>query len=128
MLLDAMVGIGFVGVALGVRRAPLAMRVWWGMVGATWWLGGIESFRLVHQGVLIGALASVPSGRSRSLRQYVTLGIGAVVATGLFGQAGAAVGFLATAGTGGRRGVFVRLVSKEMGERLTPSTTRSVRD
>ena len=110
MLLDAMVVIGFVGVAFSVRRAPHAMRVWWAMVGATWWLGGIESFRLVHQGVLIGALASVPSGRSRTLRQSVTLGIGAVVATGFFGQGGAAAGFLATAGIGGRRGVFVRLV------------------
>lgn len=115
MLLDALVGFGFVGVSLALRGAPPAMRVWWAMVGTTWWLGDLALVRLVHQGMLIGALGSFPAGRSRTLGQKVTLGIGAVVAPGFLGQAGAAAGFLATAGIGLRRGVFVRLAAALVG-------------
>ncbi len=43
MILDAVVGIGFVEVALALRSAPLAMPLCWAMVGATWWLGGLPS-------------------------------------------------------------------------------------
>jgi signal transduction histidine kinase len=109
LLLDALVGIGFLGVALASRKASLWMRGWWAMVAVAWWLGDIAAFRLLHQGVLIGALASFPTGRLRTLGQYVALGAGAVIATGYLGQGWAAVGFLATAAVGARRVSFAQL-------------------
>ena len=108
MLLDAAVGLGFVVIALVLSRAPFAMRVWWAAVGAAWWLGDIEPFRLVHQGVLVGALVCYPTGRPRGRGHTVLLGIGGVMAFGPLGQAGSAVGFLMTAALGGRGLIFAR--------------------
>lgn len=113
--LDALVGFGFVGVALALRGTPLAMRLLWALVGVTWWLGDVPLVRLLHQGVLIAALGGFPTGRPRAMGQYATVGIGAVVAPGFFGQAGAAVGFLAAAAIGVRRGAFVRLGAAVVG-------------
>ena len=68
MLLDAAVGLGFVVIALVLTSAPFTMRMWWAAVGVAWWSGDTEPFRLVHQGVLVGAFVlpdrSTPGPRS----------------------------------------------------------------
>jgi signal transduction histidine kinase len=115
VLLDAAVGLGFVVVALVLVRAPIALRVWWAAVGAAWWLGGMEPFRLVHQGVLVGALVCYPTGRPRGRGQSVLLGIGGLMALGPLGQAGSAVGFLMTAALGTRGLIFARLAAFMLG-------------
>lgn len=115
MLLDAAVGFGFLVVALGHGKAPAAMRWWWASVGIAWWLGGLEPLRLVHQGVLIAALAVFPTGRARSASQLLALGIGAVAATGLLGQPGAAAGFLVTAEISRRRAAFASVAAAVVG-------------
>jgi signal transduction histidine kinase len=95
--LDASVGIGFVAVALLLRRAPLVMRLWWAAMSGAWWLGNLSELRVVHQGVLVAALACFPTGRPETMPQRAMLGVGALAASGLTGQAGAAIAFLATA-------------------------------
>ena len=115
MLLDAAVGLGFVVIALVLTSAPFAMRVWWAAVGAAWWFGDIEPFRLVHQGVLVGALVCYPTGRPRGRGQSVLLGIGGLMALGPLGQAGSAAGFLMTAALGSRGLIFARLTAFMLG-------------
>lgn len=115
MLLDILCGLAFLGGGLVTRRTPMAMRAWWVLTGVAWWLGDFAPLRLVHQGVLLGALAVFPVGRPRSVGQYAALGIGALVATGCVGQVGSAVGFLVTAAIVGRRRAFTRLAAGVVG-------------
>ncbi|MBF4763391.1 hypothetical protein ISU07_09665 [Nocardioides islandensis] len=120
-LLDVMVGVGFVAVAAATTRTPAALRCWWAAVGVAWWLGDLEPLRLLHQGVLVGALALYPTGRPRSRTHLALLVVGGAMATGLLGQAGAAVGFLAVAAFAGRGVRFVRLSAVLLGTWLAGS-------
>ena len=119
--LDAVVGLGFVGVAIVPVPAPAAMRWWWMAVGVAWWLGDVEPLRLLHQGVLVGALALYPTGRPRHRSQLALLVAGAVIATGLLGQAGSAAGFIAVAAFAGRGVLFARLSALLLGTWLAGS-------
>jgi signal transduction histidine kinase len=121
VLLDAVVGLGFVASAVVLIRTPAAMRWWWAAVGVAWWIGDVEPLRLLHQGVLLGALAAYPTGRARSTGQLVLLGVGGVVATGLLGQAGSAAGLLAVAAFAGRGVLFARLSAILVGTWLAGS-------
>ncbi len=105
MLLDVVVGLAFVTVALGLMTATVAMRLWWAAVGIAWWFGDIEALRLLHQGVLAGALVSYPTGRPRMRGQFVLLGVAGFMAVGALGQAGSAVGFFLATAWLGRRGL-----------------------
>ena len=105
MLLDVVVGAAFVAVALVLTTATFPMRLWWAAVGVTWWLGDVEALRVLHQGVLVGALVSYPTGRPRMWGQFVLLGIAGLMAVGSLGQAGSAVGFLLATAWFGRRGL-----------------------
>jgi len=125
VLLDAAVGFAFVVVATLLTRAPSALRLWWAAVGVAWWLGDFEPLRLLHQGVLVGALATYPTGRPRARGQWGLLGVGGLMALGLLGQAGSAVGFLATASFASRGLVFARLTSALVGLWLAGSLTWS---
>jgi signal transduction histidine kinase len=72
----------------------------------------------MHQGVLIGALATFPIGRPRRFVQYAALAGGALVATGYLGQAGAAAGLLMTAAIAANRMIFPRLAAGVVGSWL----------
>lgn len=121
MLLDATVGLGFVVSAMVLARTPASMRWWWAAVGVAWWLGDIEPLRLLHQGVLVGALAVYSTGRPQSRAQLGLVGAGGVVATGLAGQIGAVAGFLAVAAFGGAGVLFARLSAVLLGTWLSGS-------
>ena len=121
MPMDALVVVGFVGSGLALRMAPTPLRVLWILVGATWWLGDVPAFRLMHQGVLIVALGCFPAGRPHTFAQRATVVIGLALAPGFLGQPGAAIGFLAAAGLGFRRGAFVQLSAAGIGLWLAAS-------
>jgi signal transduction histidine kinase len=122
---DALVGFAFVTTGLALRTAPPAMRVMWALVGATWWLGDIPLLRVLHQGVLVAALGCFPTGRPVTIAQRASVVVGVVVAPGILGQAGAAMGFLATAGIGLRRGGFGQLAAAAVGLWLAASVAWS---
>lgn len=110
-MLDTLVGVTFVVVALGPWRVPTLLRAWWAAIAVSWWVGDVAPLPVLHQGVLIGALACFPSGAPRTVRQHLLLAAGALAATGLTGRPGAAVVLVAVGMLAPRRAIFVRVAA-----------------
>ena len=89
-LADLAVGLVF-ALAAVVAAGPAAQRWLMAAVGAVWLAGSwLPAAGLLHQGVLVVALAAFPAGRLRGRTRWPVAALGVPVALGVFPRAGVA--------------------------------------
>ncbi|TCC47813.1 hypothetical protein E0H75_24005 [Kribbella capetownensis] len=100
---DLAVGLAFLG-AGAIPAGPFRQRLWIAAIGAAWLLGTLApQANLLHQGLLIVALQTFPTGHLRGRAAWFLTVAAVVVTTGLVPQLGVAALFvLVVVTTGGR--------------------------